>query len=395
MTTSRPQTLRPFKFRTWLRRIHLWTTLTLGFALVLITLSGVAALYLPEYNRVVFAELFRSTPSQTPISYDRVMEIATETYPELFLDRVSQNRPGDSYQVFFFDTPNVLFVDSGTGEVRGTVNLDATLLGRLAQFHTTLFLPHDDTALGIVRKTIYTVLTLCLFLMIVTGIYLWWPGLKKFYLAFKVRSGKSNYLRNHDWHKLVGFIALPFLLMTAITSFDFEQYEIFGPFWGWLTRTPPQADYVDAVLEPSGRTPVSYDAAVTAALADTAGARFVTVYPPFDETGTIDVFVAKAVDSRQYGVLSGSTLVQIDQYTGEVLDNQSKRVTQPANVVYNWFFGLHTGWFAPWYVRLVWMLFGLVPFFLAITGVAMWLHKRKGQQKIHVKSALKHPVETQ
>lgn len=48
-----------------------------------------------------------------------------------------------------------------------------------------------------------------------------------------------------------------------------------------------------------------------------------------------------------------------------------------AYIFENWFFAPHFGYFIPWYTRLIWLFFGLLPLFLGVTGVLQWWIMRK------------------
>jgi uncharacterized iron-regulated membrane protein len=70
-------------------------------------------------------------------------------------------------------------------------------------------------------------LGLVLFALALSGLVLWWPGVRRMARAFVLRRHKGRYAVNYDLHKLAGMAAIPFLLMWAITgvSFEFKQVE--------------------------------------------------------------------------------------------------------------------------------------------------------------------------
>lgn len=54
---------------------------------------------------------------------------------------------------------------------------------------------------------------LLLLFLALSGSWLWWPGIKRLATGFRVGRGKGRYARDVDLHRVLGMIALPFLLM--------------------------------------------------------------------------------------------------------------------------------------------------------------------------------------
>lgn len=43
----------------------------------------------------------------------------------------------------------------------------------------------------------------------------------------------------------------------------------------------------------------------------------------------------------------------------------------------NWWGGLHMGFLVGWLPRLAWVLFGMTPVLLAVTGIVTWVIRRR------------------
>jgi uncharacterized iron-regulated membrane protein len=65
------------------------------------------------------------------------------------------------------------------------------------------------------------------------------------------------------------------------------------------------------------------------------------------------------------------TSVYLDQYTGDVLD-ESPRALSTGDIVMDWVAPLHVGSFGGTGVRLAWLILGLAPPLLFVTGFVMW-----------------------
>ena len=55
----------------------------------------------------------------------------------------------------------------------------------------------------------------------VSGAIIWWPGLRALASGFTVRRGRGNYVRDLDLHRVVGIVAVPFMLMWGATGAAF------------------------------------------------------------------------------------------------------------------------------------------------------------------------------
>jgi uncharacterized iron-regulated membrane protein len=64
-----------------------------------------------------------------------------------------------------------------------------------------------------------------------------------------------------------------------------------------------------------------------------------------------------------------------DQFTGELLYQWDRAGETPGDVVMSWLGYLHVGSFGGMFVKVLWVIFGLAPPFLFITGAIMWWNR--------------------
>jgi uncharacterized iron-regulated membrane protein len=65
------------------------------------------------------------------------------------------------------------------------------------------------------------VMGLLLLFLAVSGVWLWWPGFKHWVRGVRVRWRKGRYARDYDLHQVAGMIALPLLLLWAVTGMGY------------------------------------------------------------------------------------------------------------------------------------------------------------------------------
>ena len=220
----------------------------------------------------------------------------------------------------------------------------------------------------------------------VSGIWLWWPTIKRWRHGFRLRTRKGRYARDYDLHQVVGMATVPFLLMWGLTGAGFE----FG--WvanGWYAATPGAKPVESTFVskEPDlakGEKPPDISAATALASAQRlAGDEPITgiefpVSVKEDPTSTYLLYYADGLDPWLYGGYPGDTGIGVDRYSGAAEVTYAGPGRPVASQLWeDWNYPAHAGILVnPWW-RIIWFVVGLVPLLLFITGISTWLYKRK------------------
>jgi uncharacterized iron-regulated membrane protein len=408
MTTAR--TRFGFRPRVWLQRIHLWATLTFGLILLVVTTSGALALFHHEVDQALEPKYYKVTPGPA-IGFEQAWKTIKRAHPnEPVSDVIRANDTAPYYARIGVDNDKSVYVDPGTGQINGVKGVGGTLMGWFANLHTSLFLneakfPYPAWTPEWIKKWIGESLgelllkltALALGLMVISGAVLWWPGIKKMAYSFKLRRQGSVYVRQYDWHKIIGFVGLPFLAMWGLTAMNF--YEPFHPIIEktWLTATFANVQLPPDDLKSDFKGKTAKDQLSILELRTIAerelpqGSKIINLGVPdlsakFKDKDaekaareqTVTVWGSHGLDPWKYGEFPGNYSVTIDQYSGKVLDTNAKRLDSSwgANIFENWFYPIHAGIAVPWWARFIWFTFGMLPLFLAVTGMRMYLLKR-------------------
>jgi uncharacterized iron-regulated membrane protein len=95
-----------------------------------------------------------------------------------------------------------------------------------------------------------------------------------------------------------------------------------------------------------------------------------------DPAATYGIWFQDGIDPYGHAVYPGDYLVSVDRKTGETLTVYGEYASKSEELWSDWNFPLHSGWaLNPW-VRIIWVVLGLVPLLLAVTGLSTWLFKR-------------------
>ncbi|WP_346315909.1 PepSY-associated TM helix domain-containing protein [Chitinophaga sp. YIM B06452] len=255
-------------FKKILGKIHLWLGLTAGLV-VFISLTAAAVfvwdkeltdwyhkekIFVPEVRaeRLPFNILLESARKAArghSVSYVTLSREPERAY--VFLNYKEAKEPGWLY-ASSIENYEQIYVDPYTGKVLGVVDLPRDWIFNTRMLHQCLLLNYD------IGHYIVGGATLIIFVMIITGIVLWWPKNKaalKQRLWFKWKSSTKWKRKNYDLHNIGGIYTFLFVLLFAATglvwTFDWWTngiYRLLGNEPSKVfTRAPKPATVADSV----------------------------------------------------------------------------------------------------------------------------------------------------
>jgi uncharacterized iron-regulated membrane protein len=306
----------------WLRKalfqVHLWTGIGLALYILAVCISGSAIVFEDELFSALLPGPRIVAISGERLSPEALKQAAQRAYPNDPVTRVLVSRiPNEAAEVSLQHNGkrNQRLFDPYTGLDLGPARPRSILfLGWLAQLHMNLLS-------GYTGRMVNGVCALFVTLLCLTGVVIWWPGVQSWRSSLTIR-GKANFKRlNWDLHSAIGFWTLAFVFMWAITA----AYLVFPkPFDRGINFIASRNLFraVAGAQAPSDRTSVG------------------SVAPSNNESNrTKRVVAARKLD----------------------LDSSIR--------------SLHLGNFGGWPVKAIWVVLGLAPTFLAVTGVLMWWNR--------------------
>jgi uncharacterized iron-regulated membrane protein len=112
-----------------------------------------------------------------------------------------------------------------------------------------------------------------------------------------------------------------------------------------------------------------------------SGSRLISVSNPSraEATSYYELWFSTGIDPFRYGPFPGNYGVQVDRYSGRAVRYWPDPGNGGASGGFwqNWTTGLHMGMVVGWIPRLGWLVFGLTPLLLAVTGTTTWLLRRR------------------
>jgi len=238
---SAPASTKAVYARVW--RWHFYAGIYVAPFLIVLALTGLVMLCAgPIDDRLYADRLFVPAPGPATVSLDAQIAAVAARFPDR---TVTQVRPGfdpsRSTQILTTEGDDVVavYVDPTSGLVLGEI-ADArrpTMLAR--RLHGTLFAGQVGDWLIEIAAGLGVVL-------IVSGLYLWWPRQTGWGRAFAIRR-RPRRVCVRDAHKLVGLLAAPALLVYLLTGLAWTDVwgGRFTQAWSTLPGTPASADQID------------------------------------------------------------------------------------------------------------------------------------------------------
>ena len=219
----------------------------------------------PEIDEWTQPELYRSTPSERILTPEQAVASLKRAEPDFVPGDVVRQR--GIYEIYDLEYIKSAYVDPGTGRVNGIADRQSGVMGFLRNLHLCAlscegypayipFLAKPAPVLGNEELTvgglILAVTGLILIFLCISGLVIWWPGLRRWRRGFQVRRRKGTYKLNYDLHNVVGIAVLPLLLMWAITGAGFELKQIRDAWYAVLPGEKPP-EFEDPVSKPRRR----------------------------------------------------------------------------------------------------------------------------------------------
>lgn len=380
--------------RVWLRRVlfqvHFWVGVLLALYCIVIGLSGAALVYKEQITRLTSPQLYQMPHSLAhPIALQQAVQQIEADRPGWRvsgLNGVEQApRPITAIMGPLHAAPSANYRAVVFDPVTGTVLADHMrfdgLLGWLSNLHFYLLS-------GKIGLRISGWMAVGLLILSVSGIILWWPGVQRWSSALWLRLHRGRHqskvnLRRVTWdlHSVVGFwCSVPLLVVTCT-----GLYFCFPSAIARTTIAITGGGLQQAQQDTPDRKPIAINLpflSLDAVLHRAKEALPTNAQPSYIAFPAQPGF-AYNVTGYYKGSLPFSKIVRVslDPKTGDVLGytDTTHQILGLRTIQY--FFTVHFGSFGGegWLgnvVRFLWVLVGIAPALLAVTGLLMFWNRK-------------------
>jgi len=352
--------------------LHRYVGIVAGILLVIIGLTGSSLVFSEELDHFLHPQLLQVAPQKERLPLERVLDNVREAHPDLKVHRIIVPQEPDGVYTVMMEAASEeytnVYVNPFTGSILGSRPFKQTLAGFLIELHVNLFA-------GSYGATVVGISGLLLLLLSTTGIILW-PGWKRIGPGFKIRLKAPSRLVNYDVHKVVGILSLVFLAILAFTGSAMTFYETVDPVVNWIARTSPSPEPPTSQLV-ADATPMPIDEVLRYADAALPGAETTKIFPAKTPEAAVNIWKKLPQDDHPYG----SSYVYLDQYSGATLRVENSLEAPLNTSIWNQIYLLHIGTFGGLVMRVLYMIAGLTPIALSVTGYVLWRHRQWDQAR--------------
>lgn len=335
-------------------QIHLWLGVVAGLYILIISLTGAALVFRIDIQRALHPDLFTPTTG-TRAHPAAILDAVAAAYPDhqiSFIDAPTTGRPVYLAYPFKENVYRAVLVDPVTTRVLGEVPERS--------FARTLQRLHFDLLGGRTGRRINGIGAFVILALCVTGVLLWWQS-------------RSNWNRlTWQVHRAIGISTLAFIVLMAVTGLSFTFPSSFR---SAVTSLSPTTVVRAPLSDPAGVTASSptWRELIDRARLRAPGQHVAQVFIPATETAAFRVTFSRVAPTPM-GV-PALTDVYLDRYTGEALPDPPRPPATAGDLVMRWVAPLHVGSFGGLPIKVAWLVLGLAPPTLFVTGFVIWWTK--------------------
>jgi uncharacterized iron-regulated membrane protein len=232
---------------------------------------------------------------------------------------------------------------------------------------------HANVLAGATGRRVVGWLGVAMLVLGLTGPMAWWPGRRRLREAFVVRRGSSGFRLFRDLHRAGGIWVFLFLIVLSLTGTFIVFPEPIGRAIALVFPSRPvwRTD-VPGMHRIAGSEPMSAGAGIALARTAVGGGRVRSIgFARANQPLRIELLPANRPAS------DGSVTVLIDPWSRRVLDVRDPHSYTLGERIISTLRPLHEGHVLGWPWRIALFAIGVSPLFFAVTGVTMWVFKRR------------------
>ena len=362
--------------RRWLFQVHLWLGIIIGPIVALVNLTGSVIMFRYESNRMTTPGTAYVTPPPAGqrLSLDDMVERVHVARPGDKLRTVGWEAGPDTAWNFRAQSPEGhrihTFVNQYNGEIAGRDDYHDQWMQWFYDLHANLLA--GDTG-----EFVVGFFGLATVILGITGLIVWWPGAPRWLVGFRYawRAGWKG--QNYELHKIVGFYSSLALIIVALSGMTYSFPALAKRITERVTATPVETGAPAARTLWSDRH-VPMEQYIRAAEQAQPGAAAVQLNFPQKAGDPVTVRTKEPRDWHRIGL----NYVYLEPADAIVLRslrfseaNAGTRATLFMYPLHFGRFGGHWGPAALYGVMVVYVVLGLSPVALLVTGVLMYWNR--------------------
>lgn len=361
--------------KTGLRRIHLILAFVSGLFLISLSFSGALLVFAKEIQSAINPQYWQLA-DQSSHGKQQLLPLSelTKKIEQQTQKKIHFIQPGDNQQAPWqvrLANKQYLNVNPYTGVILLEYGFYDSFYGFVMAWHRWLLYSSDTDERPM--QLWLSIASLIFMIELVIGFYLWVKP-KHRLKRLQVRWRAKNKVRFHQLHGSLGVLCAVPLLLIAFSGISFFWPEVTKQVVEWFSLSKIQQHHYQ-------HQPLSYqrpnhgkyqlDKAYRVAHSALADGEVYRIYLPQNQGEPLALRIAMPSESHAY------SWSWANPYTGELLHSFDASKTSLATQVWNFRYNFHIGDFIAWPIKALWLLLSLLPSFFVISGVYLWLKRKK------------------
>lgn len=381
------------RFRNIVRQLHLYLGLATGLVVFIVSVTGCLWVFQEEIIALT-SEVPTVTPRNTPeLDPLEAKAVAQNIFPGKHVHGTLYEGGDKPIQVIFYEEEpeefyTSVFIEPWTGEVLFVDNHLEGFFHFIIEGHMHLWLPE------VIGSEIVAWSTVIFFLMLVSGIILWWPrnkSVRKQRTWFRWKPSTQWKRKNYDLHQIIGFyasfIAVFFILTGLIMTFEAFSKVFYRAIGGdkEVVFTIPENTSGAFTASAEGEEPIRN--LLPMLKANFPDAKDYEIHYPYDENASIYVEVGNSEGlyyDSDYLFYDQNTLTQIPSETIYGIYDEAGFSDKILRMNYD----IHVGAIGGLPGKILAFLVSLLCASLPVTGFLLWYGRKF---KVKKKSKIKLP----
>jgi uncharacterized iron-regulated membrane protein len=350
-------------------QVHLWIGIILTLYMIVIGVTGSILVFRPELERLCGLKPWQGIRVKEPLAIATVVANLRAAYPRSRI--VSVDAPGQNDATF-------VAVVEGRGRIKvACAPTDGKILGEFPRRRTWLDVVQDlhESLLihpGSQGRMLNGIGAASLLLLNVTGMVIWWPGIRNWSRALKVDFRRNWRRINFDLHVSVGFWTILIASFWAVSGIYFgwprQVFLFVNSFSPVIAARPPA---ISVAPESQSNEP-DIRSLVKRARSIDPGTTLGGVAFPYSRRAPLGILMRRR-NSPGYEYVD---TVYFNPYTGAYISTWAYGVNQSLGDWIIWSqVPLHFGTYWGLGVKIVWATAGLAIPVLAVTGLLMYWNR--------------------
>jgi uncharacterized iron-regulated membrane protein len=351
-----------------LRIIHLWIGLAAGALFCISGLSGSVLVFDDELDAYFNSEIWHVEPQFGPTRLNEATDKVQSVFPNRTLLYVRLPRQSNHSIEYWMGGEELqrVYIDPWSLDILGVRGEHAGLLGFLHDLHVHLL----AGAQGLFANGL---LGLVLLLMVLTGLWLAWPGWRRLLKMLRLPRKGPRVVRWFALHRSAGLISLLLLFISALTGTAMVFHEqtnaaLIALFGGPGVPEPPR-------IEAPAPRPAVKSPDELLKIAESVMPNASATWIQFPARPSVPFTVRLRHPGNPHP--NGTSYVALDAATGEVLMRHNANYSGVGQQIADLKYPLHIGTVLGLPGRIVMLVAGLAPTLLFVTGVYTWWRKRQ------------------